>query len=149
MIFFKFCNYSEKMFSGKRNIFSNPSLDGSDGNSVSKSYWDTFIREEECVSEREGERERERVNIKSCNITLLPQYRTIKINYCVCSRLAFPGTKEGQGRRGRTTYILSFRPSETHWNFKLFTRQGFYRLNLLHNLSTRRCLLSLLYLSQS
>ena len=51
---------------------SNPCLVGTDDNSNSKSYWDTFIRGR--VREREKEREREeggeRVNIKSCNIML-------------------------------------------------------------------------------
>ena len=41
----------------KKKVFPKPSLVGSDDNGVSKSYWDTFIREEEYVCERERERE--------------------------------------------------------------------------------------------
>ena len=80
-------------------------------------------------------RERESVNIKSCNITLLPQYRTIKINYCVCSR--------DKRRAGQLLFYHSDQPRASGiLNFS----QDFYRAKLLY-LSSRLSLLSVISFS--
>ena len=90
----------------------------------------THSLERKSVWVRERERERERVNIKSCNITLLPQYRTIKINYCVCSW--------DKRRAGQLLFYHSGQPTASGiFNFS----QDFYGPNLLY-LSSRLCLLS-------